>query len=69
MTENEIKLDKLSENNKCLPCKYTAVSTLFIIGTYLMNIGKKQKKLSIISAGIGSVLLGVGEIFDLSPFR
>ncbi|KAJ3648929.1 hypothetical protein Zmor_020696 [Zophobas morio] len=62
------------QNNKeyCLSCKITSICCLTGIGTYLIYHGRQplqKHKFSLIFLGLGCVGLGIGEIFDKSPFR
>jgi len=56
----------------CLSCKVISVGSLLGIGGYLINKSKSQPPVSKYSLfAIGTVIasLGIGEIFDKSPFR
>ncbi|RZC40910.1 hypothetical protein BDFB_003082 [Asbolus verrucosus] len=56
----------------CFSCKVISICCLFGIGTYLIFEGRRQPqkyKNSFTLLGLGCIGLGVGEIFDKSPFR
>ncbi|CAH1364883.1 unnamed protein product [Tenebrio molitor] len=55
----------------CLPCKITSICCLMSIGSYLIYHGRQPQKYKyyLIVLGLGSIGLGIGEIFDKSPFR
>lgn len=65
-------MEKQRVKEKCLPCKIITVSCLTSMGTYLIYTARKYKqnaKIFTTILGSGIVCLGIGEIFDKSPFR
>jgi len=56
----------------CLSCKITSICCLFGVGSYLIHSARSyQRTPKVFTAllGAGTICLGIGEIFDKSPFR
>lgn len=62
---------KMKADEACLSCKVVSVSCLLAIGGYLFYLGKHQPKSKHVLYTLGTVSggLGIGEVFDKSPFR
>lgn len=61
-----------TQKKTCTACKVICVCCFCGIGAYLIQTGRsyqRNSKLLINLLGIGSIGLGIGEIFDLSPIR
>nr|CAH7735070.1 unnamed protein product [Callosobruchus chinensis] len=58
--------------SSCFSCKVITVTCLTGIGAYLLNTAKIYKgnsKVILSMLGTGSIVLGVGAVFDRLPFK